>query len=71
MPDRGPDPLALRVKKPERIGICWADAETFWWDATNAPICPVCSEDDEGYAELHGFFLPEQRLQELDELEVP
>ena len=50
-------------EQAERVGICWADIDTFWWDATNTPICPVCSEDDEGYADLHGFFVHERRAE--------
>jgi len=47
--------------RPARVGICWNDYEMFWWDATNDPSCPVCSVDDEGYDEQHGFYAPEPR----------
>ncbi len=53
--------------RPRRVGICWVDAETLWWDATNAPVCPACGEDDEGYAEQHSFYAPEVELRELQE----
>lgn len=45
-----------------RVGICWADPETFWWNATDEPVCPACSEDDTDYQQEHGFFVPESRL---------
>jgi hypothetical protein len=38
------------------------DAETFWWDATDAPNCPVCPEVDDGQ---HGFFVAEAEVGKL------
>lgn len=55
----GRDGPVLDKAGVERVGICWVDAETFWWDATNAPHCPACGVDDEGYADKHGFFVAE------------
>lgn len=47
---------------PTRVGICFNDPETFWWraDEVSQHSCPVCSTDDEDYAEQHLFFVREQ-----------
>lgn len=48
--------------RPTRVGICWVDEETFWWDATNASNCPVCPDSDDGQ---HGFFESQAHVEQL------
>ena len=47
--------------KATRVGICFNDYEQFWWraDEPSQAHCPVCSTDDEDYAEQHRFFVAE------------
>jgi hypothetical protein len=43
----------------QRIGICFADADTFWWNADRDAVCPACPQDEEEYAANHKFFVAE------------
>jgi len=45
----------------QRIGICFVDADTFWWKADDEPTCPACARSDEGYLANHRFFTAEDR----------
>lgn len=51
----------MSQRDAQRIGICFVDADTFWWKADDAPVCPACSRDDEGYLANHRFFVAEDR----------
>ena len=48
-------------KRTTRVGICFADYETFWWaaDRPDQAVCPACSLEDEDYAANHRFYVAE------------
>lgn len=52
------------------VGICWVDADTFWWNATDQPTCPACAPSDPGYTDNHALYLEADIAQALDDMVV-